>query len=119
MSPANPPQYITKPLDTQAGGCGGTPASLPETDRKREKKAGLGQLPFEPLAQPRRLNRGQIEPTGKEVEYAVAKAMEDKDERVSRAAIRASGKIARASIKNLLGTKEEGPKEAPKNGNEQ
>ncbi len=62
---------------------------------------------------------GQIEPTGKEVEYAVAKAMEDKDERVSRAAIRASGKIARASIKNLLGTKEEGPKEAPKNGNEQ
>jgi hypothetical protein len=57
---------------------------------------------------------GQIQPVGKDVEYAVAKAMEDKDMRVSRAAIKTSSKIARASIKNLLGTKEE---EVPKNGN--
>jgi HEAT repeat protein len=63
---------------------------------------------------------GQIEPVGKDVEYAVARAMEDKDTRVSRAAIQASGKIARASIKNLLGNKEEAAKEpAAKNGDSQ
>jgi HEAT repeat protein len=68
---------------------------------------------------------GQIEPAGKEVELAVAKAMEDKDERVSRAAIVASGKIVRASLKTLLGNKDEAAKDsapkdsAPKNGNGQ
>ena len=44
---------------------------------------------------------GQIEPNSKEVEYALARVMEDKDPRVSRMAIEASGRIARASVRNL------------------
>jgi HEAT repeat protein len=62
---------------------------------------------------------GQIQPTDKDVEYAVARAMDDKDPRVVRAAIRASQKMTHASIRDLLGSKEEQDKNGKGNGERQ